>query len=64
MYRNDVLWRHWYIDPWTGGRVLGAIQGMRKLGANDDSIISAVMDMFNVSKEYVLTLLKTQVASS
>lgn len=43
---------------------MGAIQGMRKLGANDDSIISAVMDMFNVSKEYVLTLLKTQVASS
>lgn len=37
--------------------VTGAIMGMRKLGASDDSIITAVMDMFDVTKEYVLTLL-------
>ena len=37
--------------------VTGAIMGMRKLGANDDSIITAVMEMLNVTKEYVLALL-------
>ena len=37
--------------------VTGAIMGMRKLGASDDSIIAAVMEMFNVTKEYVLALL-------
>ncbi len=42
--------------------VTGAIQGMRKLGANDDTIIKAVMEMFSVTKEYVLALLNAQVA--
>lgn len=42
--------------------VTGAIQGMRKLGANDDTIIKAVMEMFSVTKEYVIALLKAQVA--
>ena len=37
--------------------VTGAIMGMRKLGASDDSIITAVMEMFNVTKEYVLALI-------
>ena len=37
--------------------VTGAIMGMRKLGASDDSIIAAVMEMYNVTKEYVLALL-------
>ena len=37
--------------------VMGAIMGMRKLGASDDSIIAAVMEMFNVTREYVLALL-------
>ena len=37
--------------------VTGAIKGMRKLGASDDSIITAVMEMFNVTREYVLALL-------
>ena len=37
--------------------ITGAIMGMRKLGASDDSIITAVMEMFNVTREYVLTLL-------
>ena len=30
---------------------------MRKIGASDDSIIAAVMEMFNVTNEYVLALL-------
>ena len=37
--------------------VTGAIKGMRKLGASDDSIITAIMEMFNVTREYVLALL-------
>ena len=37
--------------------VTGAIMGMRKLGATDDSIITAVMELFNVTREYVLALL-------
>ena len=37
--------------------VTGAIKGMRKLGASDDSIVTAVMQMFNVTREYVLALL-------
>ena len=43
-------------------KITGAIQGMRKLGANDDSIVNAVMEMFNVTREYVLALLKAQTA--
>ena len=42
--------------------VIGAIMGMKKLGASDDKIITAVMEMFNVTKEYVLAILKAQVA--
>lgn len=37
--------------------VTGAIMGMRKLGASDDKIVTDVMEMFNVTKEYVLSLL-------
>ena len=42
--------------------VTGAIMGMRKLGASDDSIITAVMEMYHVTKEYVLAILKAQTA--
>ena len=42
--------------------VTGAIMGMRKLGASDDKIITTVMEMFNVTKEYVLAILNEQVA--
>lgn len=40
--------------------VTGAITGMRKLGASDESIITAVMEIFNVTKEYVVALLAPQ----
>lgn len=40
--------------------VTGAIMGMRKLGASDENIIAAVMEMFNVTKEYVVALLTPQ----
>lgn len=40
--------------------VTGAIMGMRKLGASDENIITAVMEMFNVTKEYVVALLAPQ----
>ena len=43
-------------------KIIGAIQGMRKLGANDDSIINAIIEMFGVTKDYVIALLKAQVA--
>ena len=37
--------------------VTGAIMGMRELGADDDRIITTIMKMFNVTREYVLALL-------
>ena len=37
--------------------VTGAIKGMRKLGASDDNIITAVTEMYDVTREYVLALL-------
>ena len=42
--------------------VTGAIRIMQKLGANNDDIIKAVTETFNVTKEYVLDLMKAQVA--
>ena len=42
--------------------VTGAVRGMRKFGVSDDDIIKAVMEMYNVTKEYVLDLMKEQVA--
>ena len=42
--------------------ITGAIRIMRKLGANNDDIIKTVTETFNVTKEYVLDLIKAQVA--
>ena len=42
--------------------VTGAIRIMQKLGANNDDLIKAVTETFNVTKEYVLDLMKAQVA--
>ena len=42
--------------------VTGAVRGMRKFGVSDDDIIKAVMEMYNVTKEYVLDLMKEQMA--
>ena len=42
--------------------VTGAIKGMRRLGASEDSIITDVMETFSVTREYVLAILKEMVA--
>ena len=42
--------------------VTGAIKGMRRLGASEDSIITDVMEMYSVTREYVLAILKEQAA--
>ena len=42
--------------------IIGAIRIMRKLGANNDDIIKTITETFNVTKEYVLDLMKAQVA--
>ena len=42
--------------------VTGAIKGMRSVGVSDDIIINEVMEMFNVTREYVLAIMKEQVA--
>ena len=43
-------------------KVEGAIAGMRRLGASDESIVAAIMDMYQVSRDYVLALMESQVA--
>ena len=40
----------------------GAIMGMRMMGASDNDIIAKIVEKFNVTKEYVLTLLNPQKA--
>ena len=42
--------------------VTGAINGMRRLGASENSIITEVMEMYSVTREYVLAILKEQAA--
>ena len=42
--------------------VTRAIRIMQKLGANNDDIIKTITETFNVTKEYVLDLMKAQVA--
>ena len=42
--------------------VTGAIRMLRADGASDEDIITKVMKLFNVTKEYVIALLKAQVA--
>lgn len=42
--------------------VMGAIKILRADGASDETIITKVTNLFHVSKEYVLDLLKELVA--
>ena len=42
--------------------VTGAVKGMRMAGMTDDDILTKVMEAFRVNKDYVLAILKTQVA--
>ena len=42
--------------------VIGAIKAFRKQGNSDDAIIANVMEMFGVTREYVLDLMKTEAA--
>ena len=42
--------------------VTGAITGMKLMGASDNDIIAKITEQFKVTKEYVLALLKAQVA--
>ena len=43
-------------------KVTGAIAGMRRVGVPDESIVAAIMDMYQVSEDYVLALMDSQVA--
>ena len=42
--------------------VTGAVKGMRIAGMKDDDILTKVMEVFHVTKEYVLAILKAQAA--
>ena len=42
--------------------ILGAIETYRDYGETDENIIRKIMEKFNVSEQYVLALLKSQVA--
>ena len=42
--------------------ITGAIKVMQKLGVNNDDIIKTVTETFDVTKEYVLDLMKAQMA--
>ena len=42
--------------------VAGAIKGMKRLGASDNDIIPEIMDMFDVTRQYVLDLLSPEKA--
>ena len=43
-------------------RILGAIDYMKDEGKSEEEIIARIISKYNVTKEYVLTLLKPQVA--
>lgn len=42
--------------------VTGAIEGMRLMGASDNDIVSKIVEKFNVTKEYVVSLLTPKTA--
>ena len=42
--------------------ITGAITGMKLMGASDNDIITKITEQFKLTKEYVLALLKAQVA--
>ena len=42
--------------------IMGAIKLMRAQGANDESVVKAIVDLFNVSVEYVKSLMEAKPA--
>ena len=42
--------------------IMGAIKGFRDEGHSDDAIIAKMMRSFDVTREYVLDLMKTETA--
>ena len=38
-------------------KIEGAIEGMRLMGASDNDIVTKIVETFNVTKEYVMSLL-------
>ena len=49
-------------DHNTKMMIMGAIKGFRDEGNSDDVIIAKVMKSFDVTREYVLDLMKTETA--
>ncbi len=49
-------------DHNTKMMVIGAIKAFRKEGKSDDVIIADAMELFGVTREYVLDLMKTEAA--
>ena len=43
-------------------KITGVIQGMQIMGASENEIINKIIETYNVTKEYVLAILKAQVA--
>ena len=50
------------FGKFTEKEITGAIRVMQKQGANIDEIIKMVTEMFGVTREYVLDIMKAQVA--
>ena len=42
--------------------IIGAINGMRDVGVADDDIVVRVMKLYDVTREYVVDLMKTEAA--
>lgn len=43
-------------------KITGAIEGMRMMGASDNDIVSKIVEKFNVTRDYVLSLLAPKTA--
>ena len=43
-------------------QVTGAINGMRIAGMNETDIVTKIMEAYSITKDYVMALLKPQVA--
>ena len=44
----------------NSGKIEGMIEGMKFMGASDNDIVQKITETFNVTKEYVLSLLMPQ----
>lgn len=43
-------------------RIVGAIEAMKRLNTSDPDIVNTIMDMFDVTRDYVLALLTPKMA--